>query len=203
MKIKLLIALAIAVLFTNYSQAQQLIVTNPVPFGMTNSAQVISSTNLPSFWGGLYEAGQAAVMWFQANPDAVTATNWFVIPYGVYHNGDLGAGVRGYYMVSAYVWTGLGFEYWKTKTAGNQFYSPSASVNFQTQKKLGPVTYMPFATTGLIAPIGGAGSDNHSVQSMVGAGLAIKVYGDIYLAGDVETWSVGGVSYRAGLGGTF
>lgn len=185
-----------------HAQSVPVTVTNPIPNNPLNTP--LTLTNAPSFWGGLGETGEAILNWFKANPNAAAATNtWFVIPYGVYHSGDWGAGVRGYYQVSTYVWTGLGLEWWETKAAGNTFYAPSASVQFQTPQKIGPVEYMPFTCAGVITPLGGTGTDNKSVQGFVGAGLALKVYKAIYLAGDVETWSVGGVSYRGGVGGSF
>jgi hypothetical protein len=202
MKNKLFIALAALLCIAGYSRAQTVIVTNPIQDNPLNA--VIGTTNVPAFWSGLAEAGQAALNWFKANPDAVTATNWFVIPYGVYHQGDFGAGARGYYMATPNLWVGFGLEWWRPKAGGaNEFFAPSANAQLQTQKTLGPITYIPFVCAGIVTPVGGAAGSDKTVQGLAGTGLAVKIYKSIYAAGDVETWSIGGVSYRAGVGGSF
>ena len=130
------------------------------------------------------------------------STNWYAATYGIISTKthETGAGIAAFYKANDFVGA-----YLRLDGFGNTLYMPSG--NFQLQfpvRVMNKIELIPFATTGIAAPIGN-GTDV-SVAAIFGAGFAFRLpdSGKWYVPGDVivdfEKWTnLKGQQIRFGL----
>lgn len=116
-----------------------------------------------------------------------------------------GFGVAALYPLGDYAFTGARLDY-----LGDQYWSPSVTVGCKADVQLFGHNFTPFALGGAIIPLGGAGSDNHSVGAIVGGGI----YTTVWQSADKKTsvqayyaaehWTIfSGVVHHPGVALTF
>ena len=172
------------------------------------SAQTNPPPDQSSVLGGVSQIGKAIV---NAAP-----TNFVVAPYATYAPDaptKVGGGVLALWNFNEYVGAGMGLDYL------GQFWMPSASVQLRLPVK--PLAFMgwtnftatPFTLAGIATPLGGAGSDNRNVASILGAGASADVcklfQGHLAVGGALVKWTGAGdysgnhyqifVAYRQGF----
>ena len=169
--ILIVLALAVSLAFCPPAAAQNITVTNPVTGSVTVYAPVTASTNPPAVSG-----------WVDTikliGSDLGSATNYDAEVYGTYAPGAAGKTKEGFgslliYDVSSHVGAAVGVDYL------GQFSLVSGNVTFKLP--LQPLAgwgftnfwMTPNAITGIGTPLGGAGTANGTVTTIVGVGDTI------------------------------
>lgn len=135
-------------------------------------------------------------------------SNWVIAPYGIYDDGSkrYGGGLGAFYEVSPFFLVGMRLDALDTAN-GLELWMPSGNIQLQAPFILfGKVKVTPFGQTGIATPVSGAGDNNGDPVGIFGAGVAIGVYKNLHLIGDIEKW-VGadftGQQYRFGIAISF
>ena len=133
-----------------------------------------------------------------------TATNWVVAPFFTYVKDahTWGGGIAAVYNITSAVGTMLRLDYVPTAEAGASDLS-MVSANLQLQQSVtiaNKVQVTMFGLSGIATPMGGAGTDNGTVQGVFGAGADFKIpslSSHWSMAFDVEKWTaMPGLEFR-------
>ena len=122
------------------------------------------------------------------------STNWLLAPYAILSSDNKsGMGLAAGYRLNDFVIPTLRLDYFD-----GTVWMPSASLQLQAPLTLGgKFTCIPFGFAGVATPIAGKGSLNGTAQSIIGAGIAIRLdvlgsgtfWQHLDLVADVEHWS--------------
>lgn len=116
-----------------------------------------------------------------------TASNWYVVPYGIYSSDTetFGAGIGVGYAITPNVVTVLRMDY-----LNDEIWMPSGSVQLQAPIRLmDQFQVTPFAFAGIATPLSGRGDDNRTAAGIAGAGFGAKFSKHVGLVYDIEYWS--------------
>lgn len=126
-----------------------------------------------------------------------TATNWVVAPFGTYSEADskYGGGIAAVYNITEAVGSMFRFDY-----LDRNFNMVSASMELQQPIVIaGKLKVTTFAFSGIATTVGGAGTENGTVQGVFGAGMDFKPVSSKHwsAAFSAEYWSArDGVQWR-------
>lgn len=104
--------------------------------------------------------------------------------------------------VGQYTFTGVRLDY-----LGSQFWAPSVNGGLKADVQIFGVNFTPIAYTGLVVPLGGAGSENGSLGVIAGGGVKTKLWtgkvfgkdADLSVGVAAEKWSnFDGMIYHLG-----
>jgi hypothetical protein len=129
---------------------------------------------------------------------SVTASNWYVAPYGIYSSDteSFGAGIGAGYSITPNVVTVMRIDY-----LNDEIWMPSGSLQLQAPiRLLNKLQVTPFAFGGIATPLSGRGDDNRTAAGIAGAGFGARFNDHLGLIYDVEYWSnFSGPQHRFGV----